>query len=167
MAADTIVAPPTQCDHCKRASSPKLKIRACTRCFSVGYCSKDCQRKEWKKHKLICKPRIDSKIEQQTSLPKAADQDVIDINSDSVRLETQCENGTWQDVGPIHLLNNMDSNNYSSSLRRKELSSGSSDFVVGAMQQQPEQCDRQSLVRHRLACDTSGLCDHASTAQYL
>ena len=125
MAADTILAPPTHCDHCKRASSPKLKIRACTRCFSVGYCSKNCQRKEWKKHKLICKPRIDAKIEQKTSsLPQAADQDVIDINSDAVRLETQCENGTWQDVGPIHLLNNMDSNNYSSSLRRKELSSG-------------------------------------------
>ncbi len=126
MAADTIVAPPTQCDHCKRASSPKLKIRACTRCFSVGYCSKNCQRKEWKKHKLTCKPRIDAKIEQQTSLPQAAGQDVIDINSDAVRLETQCENGTWQDVGPINLLNNMDSknvhNNPSSSSRRKELS---------------------------------------------
>lgn len=127
MAADTIVAAaPTQCDHCKRASSPELKIRACTRCFSVGYCSKDCQRKEWKKHKLICKPRIDAKIEQQTSLPQAADQDVIDINSDAVRLETQCDNGTWQDVGPINLLNNMNSknvhNNPSPSSRKKELS---------------------------------------------
>ena len=124
MAADTIVAPPTQCDHCKRASSPKLKIRACTRCFSVGYCSKNCQRKEWKKHKLICKPRIDSKAEQQTSLPQAADQDVIAINSDAVRLETQCENGTWQNVGPINLLNNMDSKNVHNkrSSRRKELS---------------------------------------------
>ena len=68
--------------------------------------------------------------QRNTSLSQAADQDVIDINSDEVRLETQCENGTWQDVGPINLLNNMDSKNVhnnsssSSSSARKELSPG-------------------------------------------
>ena len=66
--------------------------------------------------------------QQNTSLPQAADQDVIDINSDAVRLETQSENGTWQDVGPINLLNKTDTdsknvrNNSSSTSRRKELS---------------------------------------------
>ncbi|KAL7498243.1 hypothetical protein ACHAWT_006175, partial [Skeletonema menzelii] len=113
---DTTVAP-TQCDHCKRTSSPDIKIRACTRCFTVGYCSKSCQRAEWRKHKLTCKPKI-AKIEQ------AADQGVIDMNSEAVRLQTQCENGTWRDVGPINLLNNMNSKNVhtNSSSRRKELS---------------------------------------------
>eukprot|EP00985_Skeletonema_marinoi_P030346 scaffold31682_cov212-Skeletonema_marinoi.AAC.14 len=128
-AADTVAAAtaPTQCNHCKRVSSPKLKIRACTRCFSVGYCSKDCQRAEWRKHKLTCKPRNETNIlmEQQPS-PQAADQEVIDINSDTVRLETQCENGAWKDVGPINLLNNINAKtvhtNSSSSSRRKELS---------------------------------------------
>jgi predicted esterase len=66
-------------------------------------------------------------MEQQPS-PQAADQEVIDINSDTVRLETQCENGSWKDVGPINLLNNMNTktvhtnSSSSSSSRRKELS---------------------------------------------
>eukprot|EP00984_Skeletonema_dohrnii_P037039 scaffold38654_cov194-Skeletonema_dohrnii-CCMP3373.AAC.2 len=132
MAADTVVAAaaPTQCNHCKRVSSPKLKIRACTRCFSVGYCSKDCQRAEWRKHKLTCKPRNETNIMEHHQQPssQAADQEVIDINSDTVRLETQCENGSWQDVGPINLLKNMNTktvhtnSSSSSSSRRKELS---------------------------------------------
>ena len=28
----------TQCNHCKRISSPNIKIKACTRCYHVGYC---------------------------------------------------------------------------------------------------------------------------------
>ena len=120
---------PTHCDHCKKASSPNLKIRACTRCYAVGYCSKNCQRAEWRKHKLACKPRINAnnKTKPSFSSQEAADQeDVIDVNSDAVRLETQNDNGTWQDVGPINLLNNMNAQhvhtNSSSSKRRKELS---------------------------------------------
>jgi predicted esterase len=126
MAADTIAAATTQCNHCKKVSSPKVKIRACTRCFSVGYCSKNCQRADWQKHKkLSCKPsRMNETNNHERPSPQAAAlEEAIDINSDAVRLETQCESGTWQDVGPIHLIrNNMCTHTNSSPSTRKELS---------------------------------------------
>lgn len=135
---DSIIVAPTHCDHCKKVSSLNHKIRACTRCFAVGYCSKDCQRAEWRRHKLTCKPRIiNANNKKPSSSPReAADrEDVIDINSDAVRLQTQCENGTWQDVGPINLLNNMNAQHVhtnsssSSSPRRKELSSATKQIL--------------------------------------
>ena len=119
-----------QCNHCKKKSSPSLRIRACTRCYAVGYCSRDCQKAEWRKHKLTCKPRPRTKnettIKQQLPSTQASCEEVIDINSDQVRLQTKNENGTWQDVGPINLLNantiKVQGNTNSSLSRRKELS---------------------------------------------
>ena len=113
----------TQCNHCKRISSPNLKIKACTRCYHVGYCSKECQRADWRTHK------------KSTCIPSAAVGDdsaaeVIQINSDTVRLETQSENGTWKDVGPINLLNT-NSSNSKSSLSTKKVLSSSTKTILG------------------------------------
>lgn len=60
--------------------------------------------------------------------------DVIEINSDTVRLETQSENGTWNDVGPINLLdkNNMMSTNKTSSLSTKKVISSSTKTILGS-----------------------------------
>lgn len=127
--ADAIAAATTQCNNCKKKSSPKLKIRACTRCFSVGYCSKHCQKTDWQTHKKFCKPRINEPSnDEQLSQQAEAHEEAIDINSNEVRLETQTENGTWQDVGPIHLRNNMYTHT-NSSPRRKELSQATKQIL--------------------------------------
>jgi len=42
----------------------KGATKFCSRCKSVSYCSKECQVKDWKDHKLVCK--------QQRVLPKIA-----------------------------------------------------------------------------------------------
>jgi predicted esterase len=58
--------------------------------------------------------------------------EVIEINSDTVRLETQNENGTWKDVGPINLLdeNNMMNTN-KTSLSTKKVLSSSTKTILG------------------------------------
>ena len=40
------------CSGCKRK---REDLRLCGKCFTAGYCNKDCQREHWPKHKKLCK----------------------------------------------------------------------------------------------------------------
>ncbi|EGO03813.1 hypothetical protein SERLA73DRAFT_119451 [Serpula lacrymans var. lacrymans S7.3] len=42
-----------RCFVCRGKGKPKLKM--CTVCKKVRYCSSECQKKDWKVHKLRCK----------------------------------------------------------------------------------------------------------------
>jgi hypothetical protein len=48
---------PKSCINCSAAASPGLKLQSCAQCQTALYCSKACQREDWKKkkHKQICK----------------------------------------------------------------------------------------------------------------
>lgn len=55
---------PSVCDRCQAPAET-----ACGRCLSTAYCSVECQRSDWKKHKLTCyssgrklEPRVAAKI---------------------------------------------------------------------------------------------------------
>ena len=94
----------TQCQWCGKSKSPTQRILACTRCFSVGYCSKSCQQADWKRtgggHKAHCKP--------SSSSDAAADRHLRSCNSTTVRLEVRRgHEDRWEDVGPINLLENI------------------------------------------------------------
>ncbi len=39
------------CAHCKEE---KKKMKKCARCQVVYYCSRECQKKDWKNHKKCC-----------------------------------------------------------------------------------------------------------------
>ena len=39
---------------CKTCLKENVKLLNCGRCKSVFYCSKDCQKKDWKSHKAVC-----------------------------------------------------------------------------------------------------------------
>jgi hypothetical protein len=41
-----------QCATCKQSPSNLMR---CSGCMLVSYCSRDCQKKDWKAHKLFCK----------------------------------------------------------------------------------------------------------------
>ncbi|KDQ54531.1 hypothetical protein JAAARDRAFT_209254 [Jaapia argillacea MUCL 33604] len=43
-----------KCSVCRRRGKPRLKT--CTACKKVRYCSTECQKKDWKAHKPKCKP---------------------------------------------------------------------------------------------------------------
>ena len=47
----------TRCDFCRRQETPRLiELRRCTQCFAAVYCSRDCQKRDWKvRHKVTCR----------------------------------------------------------------------------------------------------------------
>ncbi|KHN95384.1 Zinc finger, MYND-type [Metarhizium album ARSEF 1941] len=41
------------CTHCQK-SPPEVVLRRCAKCSATPYCSRDCQKADWKVHKKIC-----------------------------------------------------------------------------------------------------------------
>ena len=41
----------------------------CTQCRSVHYCDKDCQRKDWRNHKLVCKTIVPVPLDAANKIP--------------------------------------------------------------------------------------------------
>jgi hypothetical protein len=47
------------CRHCNKSEMTaafQRRLMACSKCHQASYCSKECQKADWKKHKLLCKP---------------------------------------------------------------------------------------------------------------
>ena len=87
----------TYCQRCGTEASPTQRVRACTRCFTVGYCSKDCQKRDWKDHKPNCK-NISS-----PHAPRSTSED-----NGVVRLQVKRGDADeWEDAGPINLMGDM------------------------------------------------------------
>jgi hypothetical protein len=42
------------CANCKKAATNEIKLSKCSRCKAVSYCSKECQKADWKMHKQSC-----------------------------------------------------------------------------------------------------------------
>ncbi|EPS97169.1 hypothetical protein FOMPIDRAFT_1018398 [Fomitopsis schrenkii] len=45
---------PARCEFCRKAPSEGKRLHACAQCQAVVYCSRECQKKHWKTHKLPC-----------------------------------------------------------------------------------------------------------------
>jgi len=45
------IVPP---DNCGRCNDNDVKLKRCTNCFGIAYCSRECQAFHWKNHKKFC-----------------------------------------------------------------------------------------------------------------
>ena len=43
---------------CFQCGKPGHKLPKCTQCSQAYYCNADCQRKNWKKHKPVCRAAV-------------------------------------------------------------------------------------------------------------
>ncbi|KAG8671755.1 hypothetical protein FPOAC2_05112 [Fusarium poae] len=78
------------CSVCKK-SEPEVSLKRCAKCSSGAYCSRECQKNDWKQHKKIC-GKASSASSQATessgSPPKGLDQPIPDPF-------TRLDNGTY------------------------------------------------------------------------
>lgn len=58
VAVEKVFGTETGCGHCRKNDSGKrTKLRSCSRCGEVRYCSKTCQRNDWQRHKPECREK--------------------------------------------------------------------------------------------------------------
>ena len=43
-----------RCNGCRKVQSEKAKFLQCSKCKAVKYCSRNCQKKHWQEHKVLC-----------------------------------------------------------------------------------------------------------------
>jgi splicing suppressor protein 51 len=43
-----------ECASCKKSASESSPLKRCAKCHSTQYCSRDCQKNDWKQHKKVC-----------------------------------------------------------------------------------------------------------------
>ncbi|KAL7515733.1 hypothetical protein ACHAXN_012890 [Cyclotella atomus] len=116
------------CNHCGTPSSSSIKIKACTVCYTCGYCSRDCQRKAWTTHKTSCRRQAtaSTSTSSASSSPNTCNSvntTVHASNDDVVRLEVQSGSGEWCDAGPINMINDVGSLNLSANSNTSNSSS--------------------------------------------
>lgn len=100
------------CNHCKK-SPPEVTLKKCAKCLEALYCSRDCQKADWKSHKVVCvkhenatSGQSDGPASTPTTTSTSASSD--SVSSDSVVLSppkgldapiadafTHLGNGTW------------------------------------------------------------------------
>ena len=88
----------THCQRCGIEASPMQRVRACTRCFTVGYCSKECQKRDWKCHKPNCKNSASHHASRRST---SEDNGVITLEV------KRGDADEWEDAGPINLMGDM------------------------------------------------------------
>lgn len=58
--ADSSISVDKNCSHCKKAG---FELKRCTRCKSIWYCNRDCQKADWKTHKKTCASNAQAKAD--------------------------------------------------------------------------------------------------------
>lgn len=54
----TASSTPAQCAFCDKTASPDVSLKRCAKCQTTQYCSRDCQKADWKQHKKLCTQNV-------------------------------------------------------------------------------------------------------------
>ncbi|AEO69034.1 uncharacterized protein THITE_2119025 [Thermothielavioides terrestris NRRL 8126] len=78
-----------QCSACHK-SPPEVTLKRCAKCQATPYCSRDCQKADWKVHKKVCGKNGNNAPKAGTTLSpsKGLDQPIA-------QPFTRLDNGTW------------------------------------------------------------------------
>jgi hypothetical protein len=68
------------CRTCSKASTPEKPFEACARCNCAFYCSRECQVKDWPKHKAECKRRAKLTAESGLKRPPVRSYEQLSAN---------------------------------------------------------------------------------------
>ena len=55
--------------QCAMCHEQGYKFQVCSRCLNCRYCSRECQRRHWITHKLICRSALEAQPEQEPDVP--------------------------------------------------------------------------------------------------
>ncbi|KAL7621082.1 hypothetical protein AAE478_008394 [Parahypoxylon ruwenzoriense] len=75
------------CTTCKK-TPPAVNLRRCAKCSTTLYCSRDCQKSDWKVHRKICGRQQGSASVANLSPPRGLEQPITKPFS-------RLDNGTW------------------------------------------------------------------------
>lgn len=91
MAAATGTTMPS-CNTCKKSPPEVPNLKRCAKCWNTSYCSRDCQKADWKTHKKTCRTQASGSAASaqpvKMSPPKGVDAPVA-------KPFTRLEAGTW------------------------------------------------------------------------
>ena len=85
------------CTVCKK-SAPEVSLKNCAKCSAVPYCSRDCQKADWKSHKNTCrKEGSGPSASANASSPLGGTQNSRSggLDAPTTKPFTRLENGTW------------------------------------------------------------------------
>jgi splicing suppressor protein 51 len=89
------------CKACKKSADTSTKLSRCAGCYSARYCSRDCQKQDWKLHKKVCKPCFKDKpfhgLDNGTWLFDRPPRDVYTLLIDTYRMRMEDEYSIEQD----------------------------------------------------------------------
>mmetsp|Transcript_22582 Transcript_22582/g.56480 ORF Transcript_22582/g.56480 Transcript_22582/m.56480 type:complete len:338 (-) Transcript_22582:120-1133(-) len=55
------------CRGCHKEGAPGEKLSRCAQCQSAYYCSRECQKGDWKRHKMECSPPTSNKVDMTST----------------------------------------------------------------------------------------------------
>ena len=79
------------CNFCKKTAE---KLLACGACYRAKYCHIECQKKDWKQHKLSCKESLNTTIKQ----PSSETQSIAKDTSDNYNIIKKIGSGNFSEI---------------------------------------------------------------------